>query len=256
MKRLISILVVLSSVFLSVVFAEGAFAITDVGEGGPGADGTAPDFTEPTPEWNPEDVEGVVSGDDYLKCLRDKTQTWDVKKNECVKGDDYCAGLGGELKWNPNSGACFDPNSEQGTVLPDTKLSETECEVVFNADAQKINLLKDFLSGKDPENGDLSIPNSDLKVSKLSVLGCAIKTGRVRIWMIPYFIKYFIQFALIIAGIVAVGAMVFGGYLYLFGALIDDKEKGKRAIIYGLGGFVLSLLSWALVNIVIALATR
>jgi hypothetical protein len=75
-------------------------------------------------------------------------------------------------------------------------------------------------------------------------------------WMIPFFIKYLIQFAISIAGLVAVGAIIIGGYFYLFGGLVDDKEKGKRAIMYGLGGFVVVLLAWTIVNAVIALLTR
>lgn len=239
MKRLLSILVVLSYVLLSVVFAEGAFADPSLLEDGEGLKPMAPALA------------CEAKGTNYKWVVGTGTEL-----GECVTGDSFCSGKStktNKLIWNPDLRSCVDENSQQGTLLPNTTLSESECEVIFNADAQSINLLKDFLSGK---TGKDNLTVASFTVSKLSVLGCAIKTGRVRIWMIPYFIKYFIQFALVVAGLVAVGAMVVGGYLYLFSALIDDKEKGKRAIIYGLGGFVLALLSWALVNIVIALATR
>lgn len=74
-------------------------------------------------------------------------------------------------------------------------------------------------------------------------------------WMIPFFIRYVLEFIIGIAGLLAVGGVVYGGYLYLFAGLSDDKDKGKNAIKNGIIGLVLVLTAWAVVNIVIGLVT-
>lgn len=88
-----------------------------------------------------------------------------------------------------------------------------------------------------------------------TVLGCAIKTGRISLWMVPYFIKYFIEFILYVGGLVAVGGILFGGATYIFSGLSNDKEKGKKAILYSVVGMILMYTAWAIVNIVIGLLT-
>ncbi len=87
------------------------------------------------------------------------------------------------------------------------------------------------------------------------ILACAIMTGDVKMWMVPFFIRYVLEFIIGIAGLLAVGGVVYGGYLYLFAGLSDDKDKGKNAIKNGLIGLVLVLTAWAVVNIVISLVT-
>lgn len=91
--------------------------------------------------------------------------------------------------------------------------------------------------------------------SYTQVLGCALTTGDVKMWMVPFFIRYMLEFIIGLAGLIAVGGIVYGGYLYLFAGLSDDKDKGKNAIKNGVLGFVLVLTSWAIVNIVISLVT-
>lgn len=79
-------------------------------------------------------------------------------------------------------------------------------------------------------------------------LACALKLGYVRFWMIPYFVIYALQFGIQLAGLIAVLMIVVGGYYYIAGGITDDKEKGKHIITYALGGFVLVLTSWFIVN--------
>jgi len=86
-------------------------------------------------------------------------------------------------------------------------------------------------------------------------LGCAIKSGYVRFWMLPYFIKYILNFVVSIAGLIVVLMIILGGYFYIAGAFTDDKEKGKTIIKYALYGFVLILSSWSLVNILLLFLT-
>lgn len=82
------------------------------------------------------------------------------------------------------------------------------------------------------------------------ILGCAIQTGNIHLWMIPYFITYIIEFLITIAGLISVLFIILGGYLYAWGGLTEDKEKGKKTVMYALIGFVLATLGWIIVNII------
>lgn len=86
-------------------------------------------------------------------------------------------------------------------------------------------------------------------------LGCAIKTGRISLNMVPFFVTYIINFLLALSGVVSVLFIVLGGYYYIYGGIADDKEKGKTIIVYALGGMAVALLSWVIVNTVLALLT-
>jgi hypothetical protein len=92
-------------------------------------------------------------------------------------------------------------------------------------------------------------------VTANQILACGIKTGDIHLWMIPYYIKYILQFVIGISGLVSVGGIVYGGYLYLFAGVSNDKDQGKKAIQYALLGMVLTLVAWALVNIIMSLVT-
>lgn len=87
------------------------------------------------------------------------------------------------------------------------------------------------------------------------ILGCAIKTGKIRLWMVPYFIRYLLEFVLQLAGLIAVGGIVYGGFLYLFAGLTEAKDQGKKAIKYGVMGFILVMVAWGLVSVLISLLT-
>ena len=207
-----------------------------------------------------------------------KGQAFDIDLGICVDGVAFCkqsnigkdAPKGFEYAWDNENRLCYlnntDTNIGQFSILPYTDYSVAECESLFSQDALSGGtLLKKFLSGESGDSAprlekqaspsDGSSKSTPEEVSKLDVLGCGIKTGRMKLWMIPYYIKSLVRFALSIAGLVAVGAMVIGGYFYMFGTLMDDKERGKRSIIYGLAGFVVVLLAWAIVNVVISIAT-
>jgi len=87
------------------------------------------------------------------------------------------------------------------------------------------------------------------------LLGCAIKTGRISLNMLPYFIKYIADFALGLSGLIAVLFIVIGGYFYVWGGLTDNKEKGKKTIINALIGMSVAILSWTIVSLVLAVFT-
>jgi len=150
---------------------------------------------------------------------------------------------------------------EGSTLLPDKgDLTTADCEAVMRyvnytpideikgKVAKKENIEATFVDQKTGESGYYPLKYTQ-------VLGCAITTGDVKAWMIPFFIRYILEFIIGLAGLIAVGGIVYGGYLYLFAGLSDDKDKGKSAIKNGILGFVLVLTSWAIVNIVISLIT-
>ncbi len=137
------------------------------------------------------------------------------------------------------------PETEKGTVLPETELSMDLCQkLMYELNSAPSKFKEAFKNEEDVDDYSLS-----------DVLGCAIKTGDIKLWMVPYFIRYFLEFLIGLAGLVSVGGLVYGGYLYLFAGLSDDKEKGKKAIMYSVAGLVMTMLAWALVNIVIAFVT-
>lgn len=195
------------------------------------------------------------------KFCSNQEQVWDPKSKSCKTFDEimteYCKSQG--LEHDPVAGKCY-RKDEQSTLLPGTAFSETQCEELFTYDASHLGVLRDVVSGKkkDLAPKDFLSGNfpSQENVTPLDVLGCSIKTGRVKLWMIPFFVKYLIQFAISIAGLVAVGAIIIGGYFYLFSGLDNDKERGKKAIMYGLLGFIVVLLAWTIVNAAIGLFTR
>lgn len=81
-------------------------------------------------------------------------------------------------------------------------------------------------------------------------IGCALKVGKIRLYMIPYFVTFLIQFLLSIAGLIAVLFVVIGGYQYVVGGVTEDKEKGKKTIQQALIGLVVSLSAWIIVNFI------
>ena len=87
------------------------------------------------------------------------------------------------------------------------------------------------------------------------LLGCAIRTGRISLQMVPYFITYMANFLLAMSGIVAVLFIVVGGYFYIYGGMVDQKERGKKYLVNALLGLSLATVSWALVTFIITAIT-
>lgn len=137
------------------------------------------------------------------------------------------------------------------SVLPSTTISTSDCKSVMNyVHSHSSDIRKAF---KDRIVVDISV--GDTNATLTSILGCGIKTGNISLWMIPYYIRYILEFVIQIGGLVGVGGIIYGGYLYLFAGVSEDKDKGKKALIYSLSGIVLTLVAWAFVNIIIAIVT-
>lgn len=99
--------------------------------------------------------------------------------------------------------------------------------------------------------GGAGVPNGTMN----DVLGCAIQTGKISLAMIPYFVQYVSNWMLGMIGIVSVIFIMVGGYQYIYGGLIDQKEVGKKYVENALKGLVVAILSWVIVNIVMAVVT-
>ncbi len=87
-------------------------------------------------------------------------------------------------------------------------------------------------------------------------LGCKIKTGTIQLVDIPFVIRELSEFLIGLAGILCMFFIVYGGYQYVYGALGENKDKGKTTIFYACLGLVLVSLSWIIVNIVIFAVTQ
>jgi len=130
------------------------------------------------------------------------------------------------------------PARAQFTVLPYTDMTAEGCIARLN-DYEVAPDQKQFFTGD----------------SRNSTLACGIKTGRISLAMIPYFITYFANFLLSIVGLISMLFIVIGGYWYIFGGITDNKEKGKKFIANALKGLVVAILAWVIVSVIINLVT-
>jgi len=122
----------------------------------------------------------------------------------------------------------------QGTILPDA--GKENCD----------ELLKAYASGG---YTDEIAPKRDV------LLGCAIKTGRISLSMVPYFIQYISNYLLGMVGLVSLLFTVLGGFLYIAGGLNEQKDKGKKYITNALTGMGIAFLAWTIVNVIMAALT-
>ncbi len=88
-----------------------------------------------------------------------------------------------------------------------------------------------------------------------NLLGCAIKTGRISLAMIPYFITYITNFLLSLSGLISVLFIVIGGYQYVYSGLGEGKDKAKKTILNALIGLGVAILAWSIVNVIIGAIT-
>jgi|GEM_PF-2264720 hypothetical protein len=88
-----------------------------------------------------------------------------------------------------------------------------------------------------------------------TALSCGIKTGRIELWLVPFYLVRVIDFALLLAGLASVFFIILGSYHMIIGSYTEDKEKGKKTIMYALLGLTLSLLSYTIVNLLLLFLT-
>ena len=95
-----------------------------------------------------------------------------------------------------------------------------------------------------PQGGDFAAKNSPC-----GDITERFQSGKFEIWHIPCYVQYLSQTFIYFAGGIAVLFLVIGGYQYMIGGISEDKEAGKKTIIYALAGFALTLTAWTLVNV-------
>lgn len=136
------------------------------------------------------------------------------------------------------------------SVLPETSDEYFECDPSNESDWGFWKALFEGDSDYVKEIIDAA-PKEDVE----AILGCALKSGEVQFWMVPYYIVFIMEFVVQLAGLIVILMIMVGAYYYTAGGLTDDKEKGKTIITYAIGGFVLTLSSWILVNILLLALT-
>ena len=129
--------------------------------------------------------------------------------------------------------------------VPEKLSKGSDCDSFF-----KDNDVKNAMLGMERFKDYIS-KNADNKSDKRDeLLACAIKTGRVHFFMLPFFAVYAIEFLLGIAGLLAVLMITYGGFKYVTGSLSQDTETGKKLIIQSLEGLAIALSAWIIVNLV------
>ncbi|MBD3330310.1 hypothetical protein GF354_02140 [Candidatus Peregrinibacteria bacterium] len=150
-------------------------------------------------------------------------------------------------------------SAPKATAIPPTNLKVIDCRAIMrfierNVD-ETIDVVFNSRENLNSVNNFNSLYSELGEVTLNDVLACGIKNGDISLWMAPYYIRYFLEFLIGIAGIAAVLGIIIGGFRYLFAGVSEDKEAGKKALMYSIGGFVLIMLAYVIVNIVIALAS-
>ena len=101
-------------------------------------------------------------------------------------------------------------------------------------------------------NGIVPWSKSDCGVSEFGSmsdpLGYKVKCGTVGLSDIPKQIAYWISLVLKLLPSVGVLLMLVGAGYYMYGGAMDDKEQGKKAILYVVGGLVVAFSSWFIVD--------
>lgn len=179
-----------------------------------------------------------LAGGDYnnLKAESDKANA-DYKKAK----EDFEKANPGQSCGVSYGGSCydsFDAAQKAQEKTDDAKKAKDEADAAFN-------------QSNTSDVQDLGVAASEMLDVKDHLLGCAIKTGRISLAMIPYFFTYFINFLLGLSGIVVVLFIVIGGYHYVVGGLTEEKEKGKNTIKNALLGMAVALLAWTIVTVLI-----
>lgn len=124
----------------------------------------------------------------------------------------------------------------QGTILPKAGTA-ADCNSLFNLLAKNGGKIDSSVTDH-PED----------------LLGCGIKTGKITLAMIPFYIQYFSNYLLGMVSMIALLFVVIGGFMYSAGDLVG-KDKGKVYIKNALIGMVIAFLAWSIVSVILAAVT-
>lgn len=138
----------------------------------------------------------------------------------------------------------------QTTILPKAPDGDIDCVKVIN-DFNEIGNTSSTTTGTDG-----TITTKSISTSIDGVLGCAVKTGRVSLVMVPFFIRYISNYILGLISLIALLFVVIGGFLYTTGGLTPDKkDRGKTFISNALIGMAMAFLAWTIVNVILSAIT-
>jgi len=82
--------------------------------------------------------------------------------------------------------------------------------------------------------------------------GCNITTGEFGYNCIPLYVAYLIKTVFSFIGTLCLLQIIYGGYQIALGSLLIDKEKGWNRIKAAVGGLLVSVFCFAIVDMIIA----
>ncbi len=82
------------------------------------------------------------------------------------------------------------------------------------------------------------------------ILGCALITGRIKLYMYKMYILYFIRLLTLLSGSLSILFVIIGGYKYFLGALQNDVGEAKTTITNALFGLAISTAALIIVNLI------
>ncbi|MBT6143522.1 hypothetical protein HOH51_03335 [bacterium] len=82
------------------------------------------------------------------------------------------------------------------------------------------------------------------------IMGCSIKTGKIRLYMWKPFVVYLIKNLSVLAGVLSMLFIVLGGYQYFLAMVQGEDTKAKATIKNAIFGLIIALCSWMIVDLV------
>ncbi len=86
-------------------------------------------------------------------------------------------------------------------------------------------------------------------------VGNAIKDGTLELKHIPEILIHWIDYVAAISGSIAVIMIVVGGIQYAVGSVSDEKERGKKTLMYALMGVFVVFISWVGISLYLSWLT-
>ncbi len=88
------------------------------------------------------------------------------------------------------------------------------------------------------------------ELTEADLLGCAIVTGRIRLYMWKPFVVYLIKNLSVLAGVLSMLFIVLGGYQYFLAMVQGEDTKAKATVKNAIFGLIIALCSWMIVDLV------
>lgn len=101
--------------------------------------------------------------------------------------------------------------------------------------------------GGQAQQGGGLIPDSGILAP-----GCDFVTGEFHFHCVPIYVGYLVKFLFGFAAGMCIFNITRGGYQIVLGGLSGEKESGKNRITWAIIGLVFSILSFAMVDIVVS----